>query len=116
MSRWIKFLFYMCGFVVGFALKAESELSANPVGHKNMQLSLYLDLIKYNTQEKLGILPYILENPQGTYLEVGTGGDPIAKLLSNIPENISPTIVASDIDESILKLLPIRHPQLSKYL
>ena len=89
---------------------------SNVVDHKNLQLNLYLDYIKYNTQEKLGILPYILENPNGIYLEIGTGGDPIAELLSHIPDYASPTIIASDIDQNILKLLPVRHPQLNKYI
>lgn len=88
----------------------------NPVDHKNLQLNLYLDLIKYNTQEKLGILPFILKNPSGIYLEVGTGGDPIADLLSQLPETISPTIIAADVDENIIKTLPERHPQLQKYI
>ena len=90
--------------------------ATNLVDHKNLQLNLYLDLIKYNTQEKLGILPYILQNPKGVFLEVGTGGDPIADLLSKIPDNISPTIIASDIDSNILKLLPTRHTVLNQYL
>lgn len=97
-------------------LCADQDVPKNPVDHKNLQLNLYLDFIKYNTQEKLGILPYILANPDGIYLEVGTGGDPIAALLSKIPDTMSPTIIASDVDAHILKLLPERHPQLNKYL
>ncbi len=92
------------------------ESIPNTVDHKNLNLSFYLDKIKYNTQEKLGILPYILTNPNGIYLEIGTGGDPIAELLSRIPNELSPTIIASDVDENILKILPTRHPQLNKYL
>lgn len=88
----------------------------NIVDHKNLQLNLYLDLIKYNTHEKLGILPFILDKTTGNYLEVGTGGDPIAELLSKIPNNMSPTIIASDIDESILASLPCRHPQLKNFI
>ena len=88
----------------------------NSVDHKGSQLNLYLDFIKYNLQEKLGILPYILKNPQGSYLEVGTGGDPIAELLSKIPITMSPTIIASDIDQNILNALAVRHPQLQKFL
>lgn len=99
-----------------FSLMPINTSVVNTVDHKNLQLNLYLDFIKYNTQEKLGILPYILAKPEGIYLEVGTGGDPIAELLSKIPDTVSPTIIASDIDENILKLLPIRHPQLNKYL
>ena len=88
----------------------------NKVDHKNSQLNLYLDLIKYNTHEKLGILPYILKNNEGIYLEVGTGGDPIADLLSKIPDATPITIIASDIDKNILESLPIRHPNHLKYL
>ncbi len=93
-----------------------NEFITNTVDHKNSQLNLYLDLIKYNLHEKLGILPYILKNNEGIYLEVGTGGDPIADLLSKIPNTAPITIIASDIDKNILKSLPIRHPNLLKYL
>ena len=54
------------------------------VDHKNMQLKLYLDAIQYNVQEKIGVFPYVLQNKSGTYLEIGTGGDPIAELMKNI--------------------------------
>jgi ubiquinone/menaquinone biosynthesis C-methylase UbiE len=105
--------FYLCASNAN--LNTEESI-ANTVDHKNLNLSFYLDKIKYNTQEKLGILPYILANPNGVYLEIGTGGDPIAELLSRIPNDLSPTIIASDVDENILKILPTRHPQLNKYL
>lgn len=103
-------------FTISLILFFVNSLHANLVEHKNLQLNLYLDLIKYNTHEKLGVLQYVLENPQGAFLEVGTGGDPIADLLEKIPSNLSPVIIASDIDPDILKLLPIRHPKLNKYL
>ncbi len=88
----------------------------NSVEHKNQQLDLYLDLIRYNTQEKIGILPYILKNKQGIYLEIGTGGDPIAKMLSKIPLTSNTTLIASDIEPTVLKALPKRHPELQPYL
>lgn len=106
---------YKISFIIFLSYPLSIKPVSNVVDHKNLQLNLYLDYIKYNTQEKLGILPYILENPNGTFLEIGTGGDPISELLSHIPDNASPTIIASDIDDNILKLLPIRHPQLNKY-
>lgn len=89
---------------------------ANSVEHKNSQLNLYLDLIRYNCQEKIGILPYILGNSKGVYLEIGTGGDPIAKMLEEIPAKDDVTIIASDIDQDILNSLPVRHPKLQKYI
>lgn len=99
-----------------FFVLTESSCNTSNVDHKNLQLNLYLDLIKYNIQEKLGIFPYIMENPAGTYLEVGTGGDPVADLLSKIPDELSPTIIASDVDEKVLMSLSERHPKLQKYL
>jgi SAM-dependent methyltransferase len=89
---------------------------AGTVEHKNLQLELYLDLIRYNSQEKIGIFPYILENRQGTYLEIGTGGDPIVEMLSKIPDSMPVTIVASDIEQAVLDAIPRRHPELEKYL
>lgn len=101
----------------GFEDQIDGEpKTLNCVAHKNLQLDLYLDLISYNCQEKIGILPYILKNPEGVYLEIGTGGDPIAQMLDKVPQSSNITLIASDIDEKILKLLPLRHPQLKKYL
>lgn len=88
----------------------------NAVEHKNLELDLYLDLIRYNACEKTGILPYILKNQGGTYLEIGTGGDPIVNMLSLIPKNLQLKIIASDIESKILEALPARHPQLQPYL
>lgn len=93
-----------------------SEKSFDFLDHKNRQLNLYLDLIRYNTEEKIGILPYILKKPDGTYLEIGTGGDPIAKMLSQIPSTSPVTLIASDIETGVLQALPHRHPELQQYL
>ncbi len=90
--------------------------SNNTVEHKNFQLNLYLDNIRYNTQEKIGILPYILAKPDGTYLEIGTGGDPIAVILEKISQSARTKIIASDVDERVLESLPVRHPVLKKYI
>lgn len=111
-------IFTFCLFVkCSFGAQAANEPKiVNSVEHKNLQLDLYLDLIRYNSQEKIGILPYILQNPEGVYLEIGTGGDPIAEMLDKIPADSQVTLVASDIDENILKALPYRHPELKKYI
>lgn len=87
----------------------------NTVDHKNTNLVKYLDLIKYNIKEKTEILPYILEEEDGVFLEIGMGGDPIINLFSQIPSNKNATIIASDVDNRILELLLERHPQLEKY-
>lgn len=111
-SLLISLLFSVCAS----AQENKSTEINNLLDHKDSQLNLYLDLIKYNLEEKLGILPYILKKTDGTYLEIGTGGDPITQLLSKISDSMSPTIIASDIDQHILDSLPQRHPQLNKYL
>jgi|GEM_PF-2509064 SAM-dependent methyltransferase len=92
------------------------KTDSNPVEHKNSQLDVYLDLIRYDCREKIGILPYILKKSKGVYLEIGTGGDPIAEMLEEIPSTANVEIIAADIDEDILKSLPIRNPELQKYI
>lgn len=87
----------------------------NVVNHKNTQLGLYLDEIRYNTHEKIGILPYILKNLKGKYLEIGTGGDPIAELLHKVPSDADITVIASDVDKQVLDSLLLRHPELQRY-
>lgn len=113
---------YLLIFIFGFLLKysfsadVNNDKKFNSVEHKNLQLDLYLDLIRYNSQEKIGILPYILQNPEGVYLEIGTGGDPIAEMLNKIPADSKITLIASDVEENVLNALPCRHPELKKYI
>jgi ubiquinone/menaquinone biosynthesis C-methylase UbiE len=92
------------------------EKTFDAVGHKNSELNLYLDFIRYNTHEKVGILPYILQKNKGVYLEIGTGGDPIMELFSKLPETSDITIFASDVEENVLNMLLVRNPSLKKYL
>ncbi|MES2200207.1 MAG: hypothetical protein V4489_08580 [Chlamydiota bacterium] len=104
-----------------FILAASGRITAedipiNTVDHKNTNLVKYLDLIKYNIKEKTEILPYILEKPDGIFLEIGTGGDPITNLFTQIPSNNPSTIIASDVDNNVLELLIQRHPELQPYL
>jgi SAM-dependent methyltransferase len=86
------------------------------VDHKNMQLKLYLDAIQYNVQEKIGVLPYILQKESGVYLEIGTGGDPIAELMKAIPNHYNVQIIASDVDPKVLDSVLTRHPELQPYV
>ncbi|MFA5999093.1 MAG: class I SAM-dependent methyltransferase [Candidatus Babeliales bacterium] len=86
------------------------------VDHKNMQLKLYLDAIQYNVQEKIGILPYVLQKESGIYLEIGTGGDPIAALMKAIPSHYNVQIIASDVDQNVLDSVLTRHPELQQFV
>lgn len=109
----------LSNFTYFIKLEASDPISnsiINTVDHKNSHLVQYLNLIKYNVDEKIEILPYILKQDGGVFLEIGTGGDPIGKLLSQIPSDFSTTIIASDIDNNILELLPQRHIQLKEYI
>lgn len=103
-------------FFAGSLTIADDISDTHNVSHKNLQLDLYLDLIRYNTQEKIGIMPYLLKKPVGTYLEIGTGGDPIAEMFAQIPASSNVTIIASDIENDVLKSLPKRHPHLKHYI
>lgn len=90
--------------------------SGESLDHKNDNLPAYLNYIQHNVNEKIGILPYILQNPYGRYLEIGTGGDAIAELMQQLPKSAQNLIIASDIEEDILTALPERHPVLLDYL
>ena len=109
------FLFFIAFFlIINIYCKNKKEFSF--IEHKNIELDLYLDLIRYNCQEKIGILPYILKNRKGIYLEIGTGGDAIATMLDQIPSTADVLVIASDIDSNILNSLTLRHPSLQKYI
>lgn len=116
----INILFFSCLHTFTQDVASEcffSQIKAfQGVEHKNLELNLYLDLIQYNTQEKIGILPYILKNPGSIYLEIGTGGDPIAEMLTQIPSTLNITLIASDVEQSVLEALLQRHPKLQKYI
>ncbi len=94
--------------------KEPIESFTNILSHKNNQLDVYLEGIRFNSSEKTELSEYI--KPTGTYLEIGSGGDPIKYLLDQIPKGYSPTIIVSDIDQDILDILPERHPSLRSYL
>lgn len=110
MMKSLKQLVSICFFSV---LQANNS---DVVDHKNTQLKLYLDAIQYNVQEKIGILPYVLQKESGIYLEIGTGGDPVSELMKSIPSHYSVKIIASDVDQNILDSVLTRHPELQQYV
>lgn len=50
------------------------------------------------------------------FLEIGTGGDPIAAMLEKIPQASRTKLIASDVDERVLQSLPMRHLLLKRYI
>lgn len=49
-------------------------------------------------------------------MDLGTGGDSIAYMLNKIPDELPETLIGTDLDQTILKAIPQRHPEVSPYL
>ena len=109
-------LFFLNNNIDLLLAESNNQEAVNFVEHKNDTLIQYLDLISGNLKEKIGLLPYIKNNKAGTFLEVGAGGDSIAFLLSEIPNDCNVTIIASDIDEKVVQSIPHRHPEIKGYM
>ncbi len=86
------------------------------VEHKHEHISQYLQDICYNQSEKTQIIPYINQNPNGCYMDIGTGGDALAIILKNISPQAQTTLIASDLDQSVLDAIPQRHPEIKTFL
>lgn len=86
------------------------------VEHKREFIDIYLKHISNNMDEKTQLLEHIQKYPSGTYLDVGTGGDAIAEILSQLPLNIRPTLIAADIDPLVLQAITKRKPFVAPYI
>ena len=86
------------------------------LAHKNQELSRYLDSISHNLREKTQLVEYVERYPNGTFVEIGTGGDPLKELLSALPINLNPTIIACDINPDVLESLIARNPELREFM
>ncbi len=86
------------------------------VEHKEAFIDNYLKNISSNMSEKTHLLQYIKENPKGTFIDIGTGGDAIGFIASNLPSNIRPTLIAADIDPLVLSSIQKRRPEIEKHL
>jgi SAM-dependent methyltransferase len=83
--------------------------------HKTNNLEQYLTAISGSLSEKTEIVQYIALNKGGRYLEIGSGGDPLAAMIAHIPEDTPPTeLIAIDADPSVLEHLVARHPDLTR--
>lgn len=97
------------------ALCMHPAMQAN-VTHKHELIPEYLQDISYNQDEKTLLIPYIIQNPDGCYMDIGTGGDTLAIVLQNISHEHRTTLIASDLDQSVLDAIPMRHPEIAPYL
>ena len=66
--------------------------------------------------EKTQILTYIQKNLNGTFIDIGTGGDAIAILAQQLPKNSRPTLIAADIDPLVIESVTKRRPEITKYI
>jgi SAM-dependent methyltransferase len=86
------------------------------VAHKDDQLEVYLNMIAANLDEKTEIVEHIRKKPEGTYIDIGTGGDGIAAIIKKIDTTAKTVLIAGDINPSILENIPRRHPEIIKCL
>ncbi len=86
------------------------------VEHKNGVLDAYLTDISNSQHEKTELIEYMKQFPGEIFMDIGTGGDSVATMLDAIPDSDTTTLIAADIDADILNAIPVRHPQLQKYL
>ena len=81
-----------CLFLVAsLALQASVE-------HKDEFIDTYLSNISNSMDEKTQLLEHILKNPDGRFIDIGTGGDSVAIIVKQLPKNSRPTLIATDID------------------
>lgn len=102
--------------LIGNASTHIAQPDNGSVEHKNDNVLEYLNEIGQEQEEKTQILKHIFENKFGSYLDLGTGGDSVAHIINKIPENQPITLMASDIDQSILDAIPLRHPEVVPFL
>jgi SAM-dependent methyltransferase len=86
------------------------------VEHKDDFIDIYLSNISSHMDEKTELLEHIKKNLNGTYLDIGTGGDAIAVMLKDIPKNAKAVLIAADIDPLVLESIKTRRPEINQFL
>lgn len=98
-----------------FTLLLTLSMHAN-VQHKDEFIDTYLSNISANMEEKTEILEHIQTREDGTFIDIGTGGDSIAIIASQLPKNSSPTLIAADIDPLVLDSIATRRPEIQEFI
>ncbi len=106
MSYKFGFLFFLC----------TSRILLSSVDHKDDFIDIYLNNIGLRMDEKTELLEHIQKNLNGTYIDIGTGGDAVALMVTQLPKTAKTTLIAVDVDPLVLESIPIRKPQISEYL
>lgn len=86
------------------------------VEHKDEFIDKYLSNISANMDEKTQLLPYIKDKKKGIYLDIGTGGDAVAMIATNLDPCDNVTLIAADIDQAVLNSIPLRRPEILPFL
>jgi hypothetical protein len=63
-------------------------------------------------KEKTQLIEHIINKPNGTFIDIGTGGDSIAVMASQIPLGFRPTLIAADIDPLVIQSILKRRPEM----
>ena len=86
------------------------------VEHKDEFIHFYLSNISSNLEEKTELIEHMLEKSSGTFLDIGTGGDASAFILQSLPKELSPTLIAADIDPLVIHSIQERRPDIKAFL
>lgn len=104
MKKWCFSFVFLCSRLIAF------------VEHKDDFIDIYLSNISSHMEEKTELLEHIKKNLNGTYLDMGTGGDAIAVMLKHIPQNAKTVLIAADIDPLVLESIKTRRPEINPFL
>ncbi len=86
------------------------------VEHKDEFIDTYLSNISNSMDEKTQLIEHILKNPDGRYIDIGTGGDSVAIIAKQLPKNSRVTLIAADIDPLVLESIKKRRPEINSFL
>jgi len=114
----LPFLQLILAFLVSFSslgsLHADSIIKDNQY---SVGAAVYdYDVFSEYLEEKTLLLEYILKSPNGVYMDIGTGGDSVLRLLNGLPKESGTTLIAADVRKRVLADLLNNHPEIKTYL
>jgi SAM-dependent methyltransferase len=98
-----------------FFLLTSSTLQAS-IEHKDEFIDVYLSNISSNMDEKTQLIEHIKKNPDGMFIDIGTGGDAIAIMAKELPDTIRPTLIAADLDPLVIQSIRTRRKEINQYI
>lgn len=101
-------------FVSSFLMVTQSVFGT--LEHKDEYMDTYLTSISLYMNEKTELLEHIKKNPNGTYIDIGTGGDAVAVMVKELPKTAHTHLIAADIDPLVLNSIKTRRPEIVEFL